>query len=186
MRMRNIGIGKNERISDAPIEIQLAIEANDKLSLQHKVVLLKLRNTEVARLILDKLAAMGAPEPSPSDWRSMIDATYVRRSFERSFAGALVLTPQGLHKASTIMRELAGKYGIHSFTTSGGRTVRRGTIVKCACGWSAGPFHNDRFGESRMRSAQAAHLNFSGNPDAVVASVVGAASGQTSTVQQAN
>lgn len=178
INISRVGILRNERISDrvALTVFDPEIEINE-LTLQHKMVLLKLRNTEVARLILDKLAAMGAPEPSPSDWRSMIEATYVRRSFERSFAGALVLTPPGLHKASAIMRELAGKYGIHQFTTSGGRTVRRGTIVKCACGWSAGPFHNDRFGESRMRTAQAGHLNFSGRADTVAARVVGAASG---------
>lgn len=69
------------------------------------------------------------------------------------------LTPKGLFASNDIIKDFCFRYSIHVFTLSGGRGSGGGTWCRCSCGtWSTGPHNNDRFGESRIRTAQASHI----------------------------
>lgn len=69
------------------------------------------------------------------------------------------LTPKGHHASNDIIKDFCFRYSIHVFTLSGGRGSGGGTWSRCSCGtWSTGPHNNDRYGESRLRTAQSAHI----------------------------
>lgn len=97
----------------------------------HRQVLLKLRRGELASRIFEHLREQGIPEPSKSDWTAAITEGHVAR-----IGGRLQLTPRGGYAVGIIMRDLASKFGIHTFTRRPARSGQ-GPSTHCICGWTA-------------------------------------------------
>lgn len=176
-----VGILRKERISDRSnvLSFSPAVEPTPELPRGQVIYLLRLRGGGPESLfgkVLHYLEAVGSDEPTSYDRTQLRDARLIR--FDRVLQRDKLLPP-GLSVVAQIAKDYARRYGIHHLTTSGGHGTGKGTLVHCACGQTFGPFHNDRFGLSRARSQMVAHerRKVAGNPDAVVASVDGAASG---------
>lgn len=94
----------------------------------HKLVLLQLRRNELATEILEHMHEQGQWKPSANDWADMEREGLITKQRDR-------VTPQGLHYAQEIMRDLARKFGIHhqEFRWGGGN---RGHSAFCTCNWS--------------------------------------------------
>jgi hypothetical protein len=137
-------------------QAQLEPIASTELTIGQKMALLKLRKNAVAEAILERLSAMSAPEPSKDDWRYVIEARYVQRSFARGGSGVLQLSPSGLHQVGLIMRDLAPKYHIHIFTRSGGKGS--GLLSQCSCGWRSTYARDSRGGQSKLNSSESWHI----------------------------
>lgn len=161
MNLRGVGISRNERIAPEGGWPVAEKPAEAELTVGQKIVLLKLRAGDLAPAILRHLAEMSAPEPAGSDWRAMIEARYVMRSFTRSINGVLTLTPPGLHKCHEIVRDYALKFSIHQFVRSG--APRSGRVSQCSCGWRSTYARDSRGGESKLASAETWHVRMVGS-----------------------
>lgn len=137
-----------------------------EMPIHHQICLLKLRGGDVAKALVNAMVAK-IGEPSNLDWRSVIDAGYVRRSFEKiengkvvpSLWGKLINTPSGDAKRRGFTADLCRKYSIHIITRTGGPGTRLAWSSRCSCGqFSKHNEPNDRFGDSRLRQAEDAHL----------------------------
>jgi hypothetical protein len=137
-----------------------------EMPVHHQMCLLKLRGGDVAKALVKAMAAK-LGEPSNMDWRSVIDAGYVRRSFEMiengvsvpSQWGKLINTPSGDAKRRSFTAELCRAWSIHIITRTGGPGTGIAWASRCSCGqFSKSNEPNDRFGDSRLRHAEDAHL----------------------------
>lgn len=114
----------------------------------HKLVLLQLRRNELATEILEHMHEQGQWKPSANDWADMEREGLITKQRDR-------VTPQGLHYAQEIMRDLAHKFGIHHTSFHKG-TGNRGHSVSCTCGW--GTYGKQSFaGEASVRAAIGKH-----------------------------
>jgi hypothetical protein len=160
MRFHSVGIARNECVPPEggwqrpsfPVQ-KSAIE----LPIDQKYALVFLRRAgpdSAAAQVIRKLEADKVPFPTGAPWRELRRDGYV--TLEPT---GHRLTPKGLHAAGDVIKDLCFRYSIHVFSITGGRGSGGGTWSRCSCGtWSTGPHNNDRFGESRIRTAQDSHI----------------------------
>lgn len=152
--------------NDIVSQPQLPLPREPEMPVHHQMCLLKLRGGDVAKALVKAMAAK-LGEPSNTDWRSVIDAGYVRRSFEKiekgklvpSVWGKLINTPSGDAKRRGFTAELCRTWNVHIIARTGGPGTGLAWHSRCSCGeFRKGPEPNDRFGNSRLRHAEDAHL----------------------------
>lgn len=137
----------------APVQVSaLDLPGEQKFGL---VSLLKAGPHSAATRICAKLDGQGIPYPKHHPhWYDLRRFGYVEL-----IEGRHGLTPKGLSAAKAIIGDLSLKFDIHVFDVIGGAGTGRAMITRCSCQlFSHGPEMNTRGGESRIRSAQCAHI----------------------------
>lgn len=136
----------------APIQVSaLDLPAEQKFAL---VYLRKQGPESLAAKIIKHLDEAGIPFPTGHHWRELRSDGYVTPA-----AIGHTLTPKGHRAAEDIMRDLAFKYEVHHFIHTGGRGTHAGQESRCTCRqFHCGPHTNTRAGDSRIASAERAHL----------------------------
>jgi len=116
-----------------------------------KLALLTLKRSDASR---DCVAAMrkariGATE---KDYATLL---MTRMDCQAAGAQRLDLTPRGRLHADWIAADVARRYGLHHFTSGGGRFD---FWIRCTCGWSASQSRNEGHVAAALNRYAAGHL----------------------------
>lgn len=155
MRFRDVGIGRNERISERTAEA----DAPEDMPLTEKMALLRIRRggpESLSAKVLARIEAETTDRPDSFDETKLREAHYIRWNVRGQFHELL---PPGLMKVQQIARDLALAYQIHHMTLRPAQSrSNMGAFGHCSCGWYQ-QVGRSRSDERRLQRRASEHLS---------------------------